>query len=71
MCDGMPDEKILVYKVIDDETAPGGIAYKKPEDVIEHFQSWLENVGIGDDFKIKVIVEEMTESQFENLPEYK
>jgi hypothetical protein len=34
-----------VYKVIDDETTPGGIVYNKTEDVIEHFKSWLENTS--------------------------
>lgn len=72
MCDslGISDTKIQVYKVIDDETTPGGIVYNKTEDVIEHFKTWLENIGLGDEFEFKVVSEEMTESQFENLPEY-
>ena len=72
MCDclGISNTKIQVYKVIDDETTPGGIVYNKTEDVIEHFKSWLENTSPGEEFEFKVVSEEMTESQFENLPEY-
>lgn len=71
MCDslGISDTKIQVYKVIDDETT-GGIVYNNTEDVIEHFKSWLENTSPGEEFEFKVVSEEMTESQFENLPEY-
>lgn len=72
MCDslGISDTKIQVYKVIDDETTPGGIVYNKEEDVIEHFKSWLENTSPGEEFEFKVVSEEMPESQFENLPEF-
>lgn len=69
-CDGISNKRIQVYKVIDDETTPGGIVYNNQESVIEHFKSWLENTSPGEEFEFKVTSEEMTESQFENLPEY-
>lgn len=69
-CDGISNDRIQVYKVIDDETTPVGIVYKNIDDVVIHFQSWVENLSPGDDFDFKVVSEEMTESQFENLPEF-
>ena len=69
-CDGISNDKIQVYKVIDDETTPGGIVYKNIDDVVSHFQCWVENLSFGEEFDFKVTSEEMTESQFENLPEF-
>jgi hypothetical protein len=69
-CDGISNDKIQVYKVIDDETTPNGIVHKNIDDVVTHFQSWVKNLSTGQEFDFKVISEEMTESQFENLPEF-
>lgn len=69
-CDGISTEKIQVYKVIDDETRPGGTVYKNIDDIINHIQCWVENLSPGEEFEIKVISDEMTENEFENIPEW-
>lgn len=68
-CDGISNDKIQVYKVIDDETTPNGVVYKDIDDVVTHFQCWVENLSPDENFDFKVISEEMTESQFEKLPQ--
>lgn len=67
-CDGISNEKIDVYKIIDDETTPMGIIYTHIEDVIAHIHSWLECASYGDEFEFKIQYDQMTESEYENLP---
>ena len=62
--------KIHVYKVIDDETRPEGIVFKSIDETMTHIRSWVESISQDDEFEIKVISDEMTESEFEDLPEF-
>ena len=72
MCDdaGISNEKIRVYKIIDEETAPGGIVYKDSDHLIFHINSWITDSENGEEYEFKIFVTEMTEYEFENLPEF-
>jgi hypothetical protein len=69
-CDGISNDKIQVYKIVDSETAPQELVYTNINDAIAHFQFLIENLDVGENFELKITKGEMTESQFENLPEY-
>jgi hypothetical protein len=62
-------EKKKVY-VLSDSFGQSGYHLDKIEDVKKHLENQLEELGPGEQFELTVDIIEMTEEEFDALPEY-
>ena len=72
MCDdqGISDEKVKVFSIVDMETAPSNILFEDIETLMEHIKTSAENLCDGDpEYDFTISVRMVRRSALNNLKE--